>query len=116
GVVLPKIHDVMTFLGYGSKKIWATETGWPTASQSTQTIRSDGTQVGTEQWQATEMPVLFKTWFSYGYTGPLVIYDQRDDCTDNTNKWCKMGLERWDGTQKPAYAVVQSKLQQPLGS
>jgi hypothetical protein len=116
GVVAPKVHNVMTFFGAGNKKIWATETGWPTSSQSQQTINSSGTQMGTEQWQATEMPILLKTWFNLSYGGPLVIYDQRDDCTDNTNKWCKMGLERSDGSQKPAWSVVQQKLLQPVGS
>jgi hypothetical protein len=115
-VVGVKVHNVMTIFGDGNKKIWATETGWPTASQSTQTVRNDGTQVGTEQYQELELPLLIKTWFNYSWGGPLVIYDQRDDCTDNTNKWCKMGLERSDGSHKPGYATVQQQLLQPVGS
>jgi hypothetical protein len=115
--LVPKMAQALAAAGYPGKKIWATELGWPTASQSTRTIRSDGTQVGTESYQSMEMADILHTWFAgRSYAGPVVIFAQRDQCSDNTYWLCKMGLERSDGSHKPAYSAFYNELQKPLGS
>jgi hypothetical protein len=111
--MVPDLYQVMTANGIGAKKIWATEVGWPTSSQSNQTLRPwDHIQVGTEAYQAKELPVLLVTWFKLAYAGPLVMYEEQDSCTDNRSWFCKMGLERTDGSKKPAWTTVQNQLAQ----
>jgi hypothetical protein len=112
---VPATYYVMLLNGAGSKKIWATEVGWPTSSQSSQSYRFwDGIQVGTEAYQAKELPLTVSTWFTLPYAGPLFLYAQQDKCTDNTQWLCKMGIQRTDGSHKPAYATVQAQLRKPL--
>jgi len=111
---VPKMYQVMSKNGAGTKKIWITETGWPTASKSKETVRSNGTQVGTESYQAKELPLLLTTWFKFSYAGPLFLYAERDRCTSNSNWLCKMGIERIDGSQKPAWKTVHTQLGKPI--
>ncbi|HEY1741388.1 MAG TPA: hypothetical protein VGI86_21925 [Acidimicrobiia bacterium] len=112
---VPAIYYVMLVYGLGNLKIWATEIGWPTSSASPQSYRFwDGIQVGTEAYQAVELPLTIKTWFTFPYAGPLFLYAERDKCSDNTQWLCKMGIERPDGSHKPAYATVHAQLLKPL--
>jgi hypothetical protein len=114
---VPAMFYVMYYFGAGNKKIWATEVGWPTSSQSPETYRFwDGVQVGTEAYQAAMLPREISTWFKWPWSGPLYLYAQRDKCTDNTQWLCKMGIERKDGSHKPAWNTVHSQLAQPFGS
>ena len=110
--MVPQLHQAMVNNGVGNEKIWSTEDGWPTSSQSTQTVRTwdHNLQVGTEAYQATELPLTIVTWFALPYAGPFFIYDERDTCTTNTNWLCKMGVERPDGSHKPAWTTVHSLL------
>ena len=77
----------------------------------TQTVRTwdHNLQVGTEAYQATELPLTIVTWFKLPYS-PFFIYDERDTCTTNTNWLCKMGVERADGSHKPAWTTVHTLL------
>ncbi len=113
---VPAMYKLIANAGYPGEKIWATEAGWPTSSQSPQTIRSDGTQVGTEGYQAYELVDIVHTWFQYPYAGPVFIYAQRDKCTDNTNWLCKMGIERFDGSHKIGYGTLKSKMTAKIGT
>lgn len=112
---VPAIYYVMLSLGLGNLKIWATEIGWPTSSQSPQSYRFwDGVQVGTEAYQAVELPLTLVTWFQFPWAGPLFLYAERDKCNDNTQWLCKMGIERTDGSHKPAWTTVHNQLLQPI--
>ena len=115
--LVPKLAQYLSQTGHANRKIWATEIGWPTASQSSRTIRNDGTHVGTEPYQAIEMVDLLHTWFhGRSYAGPVIIFAQRDKCSDDTNWLCKMGVERLDGSHKRAYGSLYNELQRPIGS
>ncbi len=112
---VPATYYVMLVNGAGSKKIWATEVGWPTSSQSTDTLRFwDHIQVGTEAYQAKELPLTLTTWFKLPFVGPVFLYAQRDKCNNNTQWLCKMGIERFDGSHKPAWATLHAQLVKPF--
>jgi len=113
---VPAMYYVMAVYGYADKKIWATEVGWPTSSQSPETYRFwDGVQVGTEAYQAKELPLTITTWFKgRPFAGPIFVYAQRDKCTNNTQWLCKMGIERTDGSKKPAWTTVHAQLLKPF--
>jgi hypothetical protein len=110
--MVPLLHQAMVNNGVGTEKIWSTEDGWPTSSQSTQTVRTwnQNLQVGTEAYQATELPLTIANWFKLPYAGPFFIYDERDTCASNTSWLCKMGVERTDGSRKPAWTTVHTLL------
>ena len=110
--MVPQLHQAMVNNGIGNEKIWATEDGWPTSSQSTRMIRTwdHNRQVGTEAYQAKELPLTLTTWFKLPYAGPFFIYNERDICTSNTNWLCKTGVERIDGSRKPAWTTVHDLL------
>ena len=114
--MVPQLYAVMAANGAGSLKIWATETGWPTSSASPRTKRADGTQVGTEADQAQQLPLLVRTWFSNSYAGPLFVYEERDECSNNANWLCKMGIERLDGSHKPGYLASKLALRTQIGA
>jgi hypothetical protein len=114
--VVPRIHTIMATFGAGNKKIWATEIGWPTASLDPQTFRSDGTHVGTDAYQSQEIPATIKTWLSFSYAGPIIIYEQVDLCNNIKSWWCSSGLEHVNGTPKPALAVMAKYLTHKLGT
>ncbi len=112
---VPAIYYVMLWYGIGNLKIWATEIGWPTSSQSSQSLRFwDGIQVGTEAQQAKQLPLTLTTWFKFPWTGPLYLYAERDKCTNNSDWLCKMGIERTNGSQKPAWNTVHQQLLKPI--
>ena len=113
---VPRMYYVMVSFGAGNKKIWATEAGWPTSSLSTRTIRPDGTQVATEAHQFWAMFDLLTTWNRYSYAGPMFLYEFHDECTDMTSWFCAMGLQRLDGSFKPAYFAVQSMMNLPIST
>ena len=111
---IPRMYNVMKQFSAGSKKIWVTEAGWPTSSQSPETTRFDGSQVGTEPIQALALWDLLTTWNRYSYAGPMYLYAQMDKCSNVKSWFCMMGLQRVDGTQKPAYGVVKSMMAMPI--
>lgn len=111
---VPRMYNVMKNFGAGSKKIWATEAGWPTSSKSVTTLRPDGSQVGTETVQALALYDLLVTWNRYPYSGPMFIYAQRDKCTNLTSWFCMMGIDRVDGTHKPSYNVIKNMMKMPI--
>lgn len=79
-------------------------------------MRPDGTDVGTEYYQAVMLPLTITAWFQHAYAGPLILYEQQDKCQNLTSWWCMMGILRVDGTKKPAYATVKAWLTLPIGS
>ena len=91
-----KIRELMVDNGDGDKRLWGTEIGVPTA----------GSPSVDEQVQATLVAQLHDVWSTIGGTGPLMYYTLRD--TGGSDREGHFGLIREDGSQKPAYPVLQS--------
>lgn len=86
------------------KPIWVTEFGWPTAVG--QPATGDSLQ-WSESAQATNT-YNFVTWLrSTGYVAAALDFKYRDY---GTNMW--YGLERADGTKKPAWTALQDAADQ----
>jgi hypothetical protein len=97
----PSLRSVMTANGDGSKKIWGTEWGAPTNGPS-------GSGYVSETTQAAQVTQAFKLWTSYSWTGPLFVYDFRDDGTSTSTRENFFGLVRYDWSQKPAWAAFKA--------
>lgn len=97
----PSLRSVMIANGDGTKKIWGTEWGAPTNGPS-------GSGYVSESTQAAEVTSAFKLWTSYSWTGPLFVYDFRDDGTSTTTRENFFGLVRYDWSQKPAWSAFKA--------
>ena len=96
------VRGIMTAHGDGGKKIWATEFG----------AHTDPVGEGylTEAQQADYLAAGIDLWRSYNWAGPMMIYQLRDTGTDFRDRENFFGLQRADGTAKPAYAAVRSRI------
>jgi hypothetical protein len=94
----PSVLGVMTAHGDGNKKIWVTEESWFT-----------GTAPGadTEAQQAALVTQLYTEVETAPWAGPLFWYDYQDDCADQSNLVCVLGLLNYDGTSKASYPAYQ---------
>jgi hypothetical protein len=94
------LYAIMSKHGDGAKKIWGTEVGAPTGSDS---------RALTESQQAQWVHDYYLGWDTAyrSFTGPLVWLSARDSGSDPANRWENMGLIRRDGTQKPSYAMYK---------
>jgi hypothetical protein len=90
------LYLIMQQHGDGAKKIWGTEVGAPTGSDSK--ALSDAKQA---QW-VHDYYLGWNTVYR-SFTGPLVWMPVRDSGTNVGNRWENMGLLRRNYTPKPAY-------------
>ena len=95
------LHYVMTANGDGDKKVWGTEMGAPTGTDS---------GVLTEAQQAQWVHDYYLGWNTTfrSFTGPLVWMELRDSGTNVGDKWQNLGLQHGDRRPKPAYAAFQA--------
>jgi hypothetical protein len=84
--------------GDGSKLIWGTEFGAPSAG---------GDQAVGEAQQARQVVDGYRLFGSYGWTGPLFWYSYRDACANGADTECHFGMLRGDGSRKPAYTAYR---------
>jgi hypothetical protein len=94
----PTLYQVMTDHGDGAKKIWGTEFGSPTAGP--------GASVSPE-FQRDILLTGYRTWLSWPYTGPLLVYSYRDYASDPTDREANFGLVHYDGTPKVALQAFE---------
>jgi polysaccharide biosynthesis protein PslG len=100
-VTLPqRIRAVMTANGDGTDKMWATEYGLPTG----------GPNSWSEQVQAEWINAAYDAWAAHTHSGPMIWYAGRDSGTSTTDREQHFGIQRHDGTAKPAYAALRAKL------
>ena len=88
-------RQTMVDNGDGSKQIWVTEFGAPTA----------GPNAVSETQQAAIMHDAYSLWAGYPWAGPLCWFDYRDKGTDTSNHGNFFGLYTNDG--KPKLALTQ---------
>ncbi|MGZ4691200.1 MAG: hypothetical protein ACXVKA_08600 [Acidimicrobiia bacterium] len=105
------LHDVMVQNGDGAKKIWATESGAPTATNVGPCAAGPNVSV-TEATQAQYVADYFKGWTQdFGsFTGPLIWFQIRDNGTDPAYFDDHFGLVRRDFSEKPAYQTFKKLL------
>jgi len=93
---------IMAAHGDGAKQIWATEFG----------AHTDPAGAGylTEAQQSDHLVRGINLWRSYSWAGPMVLYQLRDRGTDTSDRENFFGLQRADGTEKPAYQAVAAAI------
>ena len=97
----PSLRSVMIAHGDGNKQIWGTEWGMPTNGPS-------GSGYVSEATQASQTAEAYKMWTSYSWTGPLFMYEGRDNGTDTSTRENFFGVLRYDWSQKPVFAAYKS--------
>ena len=90
---MPKTYEVMRANGDGAKKIWGTEFGAPTGTNS---------QAVSESGQAAMVTTGWGQWVAWPFTGPLFWYGLRDAGSDPANVENNYGIQRKDGSPKLA--------------
>lgn len=105
------LRSIMVRNGDAAKKIWITEFGAPTGGPGP-AADIDGSGIAEGAWHVT--PALqaeifqqaFTLYKSYNWVGPILIYSYQDAGSDDSTNENFFGIVSYDGTQKPAYAVV----------
>ncbi len=96
----PSLRSVMTANGDGSKKIWVTEVGAPSAGP-------DG--VG-QAAQASEFTQAIAAAKAASWIGGCYLYSWKDEGTDRSNSEDWFGLLTASGAKKQAYTAVANAL------
>jgi hypothetical protein len=95
----PSLRSIMVAQGDGSKQIWATEWGFPSAG---------GANAVSEEQQAAYIAQGYRLFASYSWAGPLFLYKYHDDCDHSTGYDCGIGITRFDFSPKPAFRAYRS--------
>jgi hypothetical protein len=61
-----------------------------------------------EESQAAFMGAEYQQWATYTFAGPLFTHEIRDQSSDATTWSDNLGLERLDGTPKPALTALRN--------
>jgi hypothetical protein len=93
-----QMYPLMQQMGDGYKKIWATEAGYSTTTDTSKGV--------SESQQGPLLTQLIDSWLHKSYAGPVFAYTLRDPGTDTTNWFDMMGLLHNDYTPKPGYTVL----------
>jgi len=94
----PSARSILRANGDGTKKIWATEFGFPTGSTSRDVSEAKQAQLLKKALNG----LIARTW-----AGPAFVYSYRDSGTNNRNVEQNFGVVRYDYSPKPAYRVLQ---------
>lgn len=110
-----ELRRVLVAHGDAKKKIWITEYGAPTNGPGVEAIT--GAPIGaasadhvSEELQAAMLRDSVLLDASVRWTGPFIWYQYKDDGVSPSDKENFFGLVRYDGSQKPAYAVMKRML------
>jgi hypothetical protein len=95
-----QMYPLMQQMGDGYKKIWATEAGYSTTTNTSKGV--------SEAQQGPLLIQLLDAWLHKPYAGPVFVYSVRDQGTDTSNWFDMMGLLRHNYTPKPAYGQFAS--------
>ena len=97
------LHDIMVTHGDGAKKVWGTEMGAPTGTDTVDPRPLSEAQQA--QW-VHDYYLGWNTTFR-DFTGPLIWYSLRDRSPDPSKKWDNLGLLHFDQAPKPSYRTYQ---------
>jgi hypothetical protein len=97
-----ELYPIMRSMGDGGKKIWATEAGYSTTTDTTK-----GVSEGAQWWL---LKLMIQTWLNKPFSGPVFVYMLRDAGTNPANWFDNMGVLHYDWSPKPAYTGIQSWL------
>lgn len=97
--LLPALRAMLTDAGLDRTRVWVTEYGAPTGTSP---------RAVTPQQQAAIIRDGFATARRYPWTGPFLVYADRDAGTDSQNAEDNFGLVRFDFTPKPALAAFRA--------
>jgi polysaccharide biosynthesis protein PslG len=97
----PDMHAVMRANGDRTKRIWASEIGFPTGRSSAAV---------SEQSQAKYLVESLRSWTGFTFSGPVFVYSMRDEGPDKADHFQNFGLVRTNGSPKPAYTALQRAL------
>ncbi|MGZ6928343.1 MAG: hypothetical protein ACXVJF_16680, partial [Acidimicrobiia bacterium] len=94
------LYDVMVAHGDGAKKVWGTEMGAPTGTDS---------QALTDAQQAQWVRDYYLGWNTTfrAFTGPMIWFQLRDSGTNVGHWWENLGLMHTNRAPKPAYGAFQ---------
>jgi hypothetical protein len=97
------LHDRLVAHGDGNRKIWGTEVGAPTGTDS---------NAVSDAQQAQIIRDAFTGWNkNFGsFTGPLFFFQHRDNGTNTGYYDENFGLLRHDWTPKPAYSAFKDEI------
>jgi hypothetical protein len=102
------MRGIMVANGDADKKIWITEFGAPTGGPGDTATPENGETIGgvwqvNEALQANILKEAVRLYKSYDWVGPFFWYSYRDagDSSDSSENF--FGLQRYDGSRKPAY-------------
>ena len=102
----PRISDIrQTFVDHGaaSKPLWITEVGWSTCPRDPRYCTSERDQAK----YLSEMFTLLSTKYA-SYVKAVFVYRSIDINSKRSDKEGWFGLERMDGSHKPAFAVFRA--------
>ncbi len=104
---MPKTYQVMVDNGDAGKRIWATEFGAPTGTDSQAVSEPDQAAMVRKGWLA---------WSGWSFAGPMFWYAARDVGVDKNDVEQNFGLVRSDFTPKPALAEFEQmmRLEDPV--
>jgi hypothetical protein len=102
------LREEMVRRGDGTKRIWGTESGAPTATNTGPCTSGPNVSV-TEAQQAQWVSDYFKGWHQdwAAWTGPLIWFQIRDNSANRAYWQDNMGLLRHDYSEKPAYRTFR---------
>lgn len=101
------VHDVMTAHGDGAKQVWGTEFGVATGTSSKSTSEAQQAAIITQGYQRLADG-------SWPWLGTLFAYSLRDSADDVGDWQSNFGLQRSDGSPKPAYGAFSDVMRLPL--
>jgi hypothetical protein len=106
-----QLRQLMVDNGDGTKRIWGTEAGAPTAQNTGPCAAGPNVSV-TEAQQAQFVHDYFTGWHgNWGaWTGPLIWFQIRDNGTNPTYFDDHFGLLRRDYSEKPAYRAYKQMI------
>jgi hypothetical protein len=93
----PKLHRIMTSHGDGNKKIWGTEFGYASSLVF---------GVG-EAMQAALLGIGIVLWQRWSFTGPLFVFNLRDESAIDVGKFDTTGMLHYDSSRKPAWKMFK---------